>query len=194
MRSLPIARAHIGNRNVLVIDGDAEIAQPADRARKALGLHAEAIGDQRLLVGQNDHTGTAARAALLDQEIGDALRGGQQLDLLDLLDEELQVVGRRGQHAEREVWVLADTLAQVLSVNFQQARRRHHLGIGRIAAAEKHGGLGKGLTAPEHADDGLAALRGETRNLHPALENDIEGIGRIPLLEEQRAFFVAPRP
>ena len=48
-----------------MIDGDAEIAQPADRARETLGLHAEAIGDQRLLVGQNDHAGTAAASAVL---------------------------------------------------------------------------------------------------------------------------------
>src|SRR5271165_7467166 len=64
----------VADADAVALDHDAKFAELAERAREALGLHAEAAGDQRLFIGQRDARGARGRKGLLDEEAGDALR------------------------------------------------------------------------------------------------------------------------
>ena len=176
--------------DVVARDRHAEAAKAGERAGKAFRLHAETIGDQRLLVRQSDIGRAGGDGDLIEQEGGDLLRRGLRLELLDLFDELSQMHGSRGQHVESELGLFQNGLAQDSPLDAQDARRRNRLGRGRITSAEEHGGFGESLASGEDLDDNLAAVLAFTKQLHPTFADEEEGVRRIVLLKDALAAFI----
>ena len=91
-------------------------------AREALRLHAQARGDQGLVVGQGDIRRALARRAQLEQEIGHALGARADLKLLDLADQVVHAARHRGQHADRDLGLGVEAFFERPALDAQQAR------------------------------------------------------------------------